>query len=417
VGLRLARAGAATIDLAGYRELNDRAADAEAEESGRLAYVAASRARTRLLLSGTIDPEKEIEPKELPLRRRSVLGVLIPELGITGEDGQVVRADAPSALPGVESGPFAPAPISVRVVGAGTESAAKLAYDLRGRGAAPETGGGRPPMLALAERGAAAARSLSYGALADYERCGYRFLAERVLRLGAGADPLPGDPEAAGRPSGMGFGRAVHELLEWSARNSWRQPEEDRVAVSLGREGFGGREAARAGEMVAAWTGSALLAGLVADGAGFRPEVPFRIGLGEETVIRGTIDLLVERPGLPPLFVDYKTDRVSGGDEPELSAAYEIQRLLYASAIAEACGSERVESAYCFLQSAGRPILGTHDAAEIAAGRERIGERVARIRGGDFAPAPSPGPSLCHDCPARARLCPYPPEQTMGSAA
>jgi ATP-dependent exoDNAse (exonuclease V) beta subunit len=324
VGLRLARAGAATIDLAGYRELNDRAADAEAEESGRLAYVAASRARTRLLLSGTFDPEKEIEPKELPLRRRSVLGVLIPELGVTGDDGQVVRAEAPSALPGVESGPFDPAPIAVRVVGAGAESAAKLAYDLRGRGAAPVAGGGRPPMLALAERGATAARSLSYAALADYERCGYRFLAERVLRLGAGADPLPGDPEAAGRPSGMGFGRAAHELLEWSARNSWRQPEADRVAAAVGREGFGDREAARAGEMIAAWTGSELLAGLVADGAAFRPEVPFRIGLGEETVIRGTIDLLVERPGLPPLFVDYKTDRVEPGTEPELSGAYEI---------------------------------------------------------------------------------------------
>ncbi|MFN8113056.1 MAG: UvrD-helicase domain-containing protein [Solirubrobacterales bacterium] len=415
VGLRLARAGAATIDLAGYRELNDRAADAEAEESGRLAYVAASRARSRLLLSGTIDPEKELEPKELPLRRRSVLGALMPELGVTGEDGQIVRAEAPSALPGVESGPFEPAPISVRVTGAGAETAARLAYDLRGRGTVPASGGGRPPMLALAERGAAAARSLSYAALADYERCGYRFLAERVLRLGAGADPLPGDPEAAGRPSGMGFGRAVHELLEWSARNSWRQPEPERIAAAVGREGFGDREAARAGEMIAAWTGSELLAGLVADDASFRPEVPFRIGLGEETVIRGTIDLLVERPGKPPLFVDYKTDRVDPGDEPELSGAYEIQRLLYASAIAEATGAERVESAYCFLQSAGRPVTGSHDAAEIAAGRERIGQRVARIRGGDFAPTPMPGPSLCHDCPARARLCPYPPEQTMGT--
>lgn len=417
VGLRLARAGAATIDLAGYRELNDRAADAEAEESGRLAYVAASRARSRLLLSGTIDPEKELEETDLPLRRRSVLGSLMPVLGVTGDDGQVVHADAPSALPGVEPGRFDPAPISVRVTGAGAESAAALGFDLRGRGTVAAGTGGRPPMLALAERGAAAARSLSYAALADYERCGYRFLAERVLRLGAGADPLPGDPEAAGRPSGMGFGRAVHELLEWSARNSWRQPEPDRVAAGVRREGFGDREAERAALMIGAWTASELLAGLVADGASFRPEVPFRIGLGEETVIRGTIDLIVERPGRPPLFVDYKTDRVDAGDEPALSSAYEIQRLLYAAAIAEATGAEVVDSAYCFLQAAASPVLGSHDAAAIAAGRERIGERVARIRGGDFAPTPSPGPALCRDCPARARLCPYPPEQTMGRAA
>jgi hypothetical protein len=215
----------------------------------------------------------------------------------------------------------------------------------------------------------------------------------------------------------MGFGRAVHELLEWSARNSWRRPDPDSIAGAVRREGFGDREAGRAEQLIAAWTESELLASLIAEGAGFRPEVPFRIGLGQETVIRGTIDLIVERPGRSPLFVDYKTDRVEPGEDPALSGAYEMQRLLYASAIAEATGAETVESAYCFLQAAGSPVLASHDAGEIAAGRERIAERVARIRGGDFAPSPDPGPALCHDCPARARLCPYPPEQTMGKAA
>jgi hypothetical protein len=134
-------------------------------------------------------------------------------------------------------------------------------------------------------------------------------------------------------------------------------------------------------------------------------------------VIRGTIDLLVERPGRPPMFVDYKTDRVDPGSGPELSSAYAMQRLLYAAAIAEATGAGLVESAYCFLQAPGRPILGSHDSAAIAAGRAEIEERVARIRGGEFSPTPSPGPSLCHSCPARARLCPHPPEKTMASSA
>ncbi len=65
-------------------------------------------------------------------------------------------------------------------------------------------------MLALSDRGTAAARSLSYAALADYGRCGYRFLAERVLRLGTDADlrvrqpgrgpSRVGDGLRAGRP-------------------------------------------------------------------------------------------------------------------------------------------------------------------------------------------------------------------------
>src|SRR4029079_2754624 len=147
------------------------------------------------------------------------------------------------------------------------------------------------------------------------------------------------------------------------------------------REGFGDREAGRAEQLIAAWTESELLASLIAEGAGFRPEVPFRIGLGQETVIRGTIDLIVERPGRSPLFVDYKTDRVEPGEDPALSGAYEMQRLLYASAIAEAMAAETVESAYCFLQAAGSPVLGSHDAGEIAAGPERIAERAGRSPG------------------------------------
>jgi hypothetical protein len=94
-----------------------------------------------------------------------------------------------------------------------------------------------------------------------------------------------------------------------------------------------------------------------------------------------------------------------------------MQRLLYAGAIAEATGAAEVESAYCFLQAADRPILAAHDESEIASGRAGIEERVASIRSGDFAPTPSPGPALCRDCPARARLCPYPPERTIGAAA
>jgi hypothetical protein len=144
--------------------------------------------------------------------------------------------------------------------------------------------------------------------------------------------------------------------------------------------------------------------------------VPFRLGLGERTVIRGTVDLLVERAGQPPLFVDYKTDRVEAGGDPLLPEAYELQRLLYAAAIAESTGADRVESVYCFLQAAERPVRASHDGEAIAAGRAAIEERVARIRAGDFSPTADPRPSLCHDCPARARLCPHPPELTMGAA-
>ncbi|MEZ5074336.1 MAG: UvrD-helicase domain-containing protein [Solirubrobacterales bacterium] len=412
IGLRLARAAASSIDLAGYRELNDAAADAEAEESSRLAYVATSRARSRLLLSGTVDPGKDLDDSELPLRRHSVLSRLLPALGASGEDGQIVSAAPAAVLPGVAADPPAAAPIVIRVNAPGTAAAKRLGLDRRDAGAAAGPAGGRPPMIALAERGTAAARSLSYAALADYGRCGYRFLAERVLRLGADTAIAGG---AAG-PSGMGFGRAVHELLEASARRSWQAPPPDEVAATMRREGFDEADAESAAALVAAWIGSDLLASLRSEQAELRPEVPFRVALGVDTVIRGTVDLLVTRRGRPPLFVDYKTDRVAPDDEPALPDAYELQRLLYAAAIAEATGAERVESAYCFLRAPGHPVLASHDAAAIAAGRARIEAEVARIRSGDFAPTAEPRPSLCHDCPARARLCPHPPELTLGGS-
>jgi len=416
IGLRLARAGAGPIDVAGYKQLNDEAADADAEESGRLVYVAASRARSRLLLSGLFDPDRDIAASERPRRQRTALGCLLPALGVDGTDGQLVTAPAPEVLPHVAEAAFAAAPIRIHVAGPGPEQAVALAFDARTARRPDGAGGGKPPMLAPAERGTAAARTLSYAALADYQRCGYRFLAERILRLGRedGAGGVA-DGDRSPRPGGLGFGRAVHALLEWSARSSWRPPPAENVAATLRREGFEHDAGDAASELVAGWLGSELLAGLCEAGAGFRPEVRFRIGLGGSTVIRGTIDLLVSRPGEPPLFVDYKTDPVAESGAT-LPAAYELQRLLYASAIAEATGSDEVTGVYSFLRAPAEPVVATLGPEAIAAGRLEIEALIARIRAGDFAPTADPGPSLCHDCPARARLCPHPPEQTMGSA-
>ena len=301
------------------------------------------------------DPDKDIVRSEKPRRGLTALGCLLPALGVDGEDGQILIAPAPDALAGIDSASFGPARIRVHVTGPGREQAARLAADDRAPRLSSGGGGGSPPMLALAERGTAAARTLSYAALADYRRCGYRFLAERVLQIGREGEATVASPEGPSppRPGGMGFGRAVHELLEWSARSSWRSPPEAIVAATLRREGFEPGVDASAAELVDGWLGSDLLAGLRDAEATFRPEVPFRIQLGAGTVIRGTIDLLVIRPGEPPMFVDYKTDSISAAG-PVLPPAYELQRFLYAAAIAESTGGDRVASAYCFLQAPAR---------------------------------------------------------------
>ncbi len=427
VGLRLARAGASTLTVEGFASITDAAAQSEAEEAGRLIYVAASRARRRLLLSGTFkEKEANGEPREHAAGDSTVWRLLLG-LGIV-DDGESSVLDLPLDPPAAREGVAArferPAirvrfnrPTDPGVV-------AELCADRRPAAAAPAPPpGGTPPMTVLARRGASAARSLSYAALSEYSRCGYRFLIERVLGLGSGETASVahggGGEDRAARADGsvarLGFGRAVHELLETAAARGWAPPAAVEVEATLARQGAAPGRSDDAAAMVGAWLRSELLAELRAAGARFRPELGFRLALGSGTLIRGTLDLLAEVEGEPPVLIDFKTDARTPDPGAGLPPEYEIQRALYARAVSEALGVDRVRSVYVFLRS-GESIGELLERADIAAGSERVDALVERIRSGDFAPTATPHRALCHDCPARRRLCPHPLELTGSEA-
>jgi hypothetical protein len=48
--------------------------------------------------------------------------------------------------------------------------------------------------------------------------------------------------------------------------------------------------------------------------------------------------------------------------------------------------------------------------------RAEIERLVAGVRGARFEVTATPHRALCHDCPARQRLCTHPPERTMAVA-
>ncbi|MCO5326554.1 MAG: PD-(D/E)XK nuclease family protein [Solirubrobacterales bacterium] len=207
----------------------------------------------------------------------------------------------------------------------------------------------------------------------------------------------------------MGFGRAVHELLEWSARNDWALPGEGIRAAALAREGADAGADARLTEMLEGWLSSPLLKELRGSGVVLRPEVGFRLTLEEGTILRGTLDLL----GGPDAdgaitVVDYKTDRLGGQAPARLRP--ELQRSLYAAAVAEATGATSVRTAYVFLEKPDEPVVTMLGPEQIAAGRERIEAVVARIRAATSRrraakPLPRlPGPA--------APVCPHPREVT-----
>jgi ATP-dependent exoDNAse (exonuclease V) beta subunit len=426
VGMQLRRLGSGAINLYDYAELCEEARARDSEEALRLFHVAATRARERLILSGVVKPEPGRETKpSTPVVER-----LVEALGVERDVDSAVAVMPPEPRPGLEAG-FPSSEIAVRVNLPSPERAAELRATRRAAAADRPLGEGPPP---LAERRPpiVPSRPLSYTAISAYEECPYRFYMERVLGLGERVRPLspiglqatnaPADERTlapSAREERTAQGAAVHALLEWSQANDWSEPSEDlalRHAVAAGLDPEATDTTALL-EPVRGWLDSDLREQIGAGATRVRAEVPILLGVGG-TVLRGSIDLLVEREDAPPLVVDYKTDRLNGSGPEEHAAHYETQRSIYALAVAEALAAPEVEVAYVFLDRPEQPVVTHLGQAEMEAGRERLAATIARVAAGEFPVAPEPNRSwsLCRGCPALGRLCSGPTDRDSGPA-
>jgi ATP-dependent exoDNAse (exonuclease V) beta subunit len=405
VGMQLRRLGSGSINLYDHAELSEEARRRDSEESLRLFHVAATRARRRLILSGVVKPEPGRERRPgTPVVER-----LVDALGAPRDADTELAVPPPQPRAGLD-GSFAPSRLAVRVNLPSPERAAELTA-LR-REAAPERplGVGPPPLI---ERRPpiVPARPLSYTAIAAYEECPYRFYMERVLGLSrpeAGDRGVPSSRYAeeryAAREERSARGAAVHALLEWSRANGWREPPAELAARQAAAEGLQDADLEELLEPVRGWLGSQLCRAI--DPAAARAEVPILLGIGG-SVLRGSIDLLVKGGGAPPLVIDYKTDRLDGADPVAHAARYEVQRAIYALAVAEAADVEEVEVAYVFLERPADPVATRLGGADLVAAEVMLEERIERIGDGEFTPAPAEDRSwsLCRGCPALSRLC------------
>ncbi len=412
VGVRLARFGAKAVPLYDYEDLVAEAERDEAAESCRLAYVAATRAEDHLILSGCYAPDKVADPvpdDELPAGT-PVSERLLRALSIEEPDDAIVELAAPRPRPGLDAR-FGPGRLAVEL-NRPEPNAFRALSRFAGSGGVPDSPPvGRPPLLTDLPPPEPAAGHLSYSALAGYGRCGYRFYAERVLGLPGldREDRAAADGEATGAARRFGFGNAVHALLEWSARHGWRAPSAELCEELLRAEGVAttARERRRASEMVDRWLGSDLCGELRDTRAPVRAEMPFLLPVGG-SVVRGAIDLLADTDE-GPLVVDYKTDSLAEATPEELVDRYAVQRRIYA--LAAAAGGP-VRTVFAFLDSGGYPVAAEHDASDLTDARSEIEELVAGVRAGRFAVTDSPHWALCHDCPARERLCSHDKELT-----
>jgi ATP-dependent helicase/nuclease subunit A len=373
VGMQLRRLGAAAVNLYDQRELVEEQQRREAEEELRLFHVAATRARERLILSGVVKPE----PGGNGSPGTPVIERIVDGFEIDRESGGTVVVPAPEPREGLEAS-FAPAELAVRVSRASPERAAELRTRRREAREAPDPGEGPPPLL---ERRPPAPprRPLSYTAIAAHEEAN---VAERGRTSDYIAPTSATAMEAEQGIEATARGVAVHELLEWSQAHGWAEPDIELAACHARAAGLA-LDPHRVDQLlldpVRAWLAAPLLRDRVAvEGASARAEVSLLLDLSG-TLLRGSIDLLVERAGSPPLVVDYKTDRLDGSSAEGRAAHYGVQRDIYALAVAEARDAAEVEVAYVFLERPDEPVITLLGREQIEAGRARVAAVVERI--------------------------------------
>ena len=368
-----------------YDAVRDAEDDAEEAERMRLYYVAMTRAIDRLIVSGSIDPDRR--------DARTPIGWVLGQLELDAlEEGDVVRDDArltlrvdryaeePEEQPKDEA---PPAQLTLFEAGGSTEAAPAVVPPL-------------PPLDPVAPPPAERVRRLSYSALALFERCPYRFYAERL----AGMRPVDGSGRIPGQ-AGMAaseIGDSVHRLLERVDLAAPAPPSLDQVLSWY--PAATADELTRIGSLVEAYCGSALAARL-AGLEGARSERPFAFE-HDGVLFHGVLDVLQLENGRA-LVVDFKSNllgELSPADVVE--AEYRLQRLVYALACFRA-GADQVEVVYQFLERPDDVVEATFGRGELPALEAELSAAVARIQAGAFPPRPSE--FACAGCPALDVVC------------
>jgi ATP-dependent exoDNAse (exonuclease V) beta subunit len=354
--------------------------EAEDEERLRLYYVAMTRAIDRLIVSGAVG-----DGRETPIRW--ILGRLDceAELRGSGEQFELERGDA-TFLVRVDRHAEAAQEAEPAHVSVLTREDGQLAlFDQLP--AAPAVRGYRLPELApVPQPPLHRVRRLSYSALALFERCSYRYYAERLAGL---RERRPEAGPGGGGLAATEIGDAVHRLLEL--------PAADLEAVRDWYPAVSGEELERIGDLVAAYRESELAAR--ADGA--RAELAFAFE-HDGVLVHGRFDLY-RREGDRALVVDYKTNAIGEHDPAEVvESEYTLQRLVYALACFRG-GAREVEVVYAFLERPDAPVSTVFGAGDVAALEQELSEAIARIDAAEFVPTPSE--FACSDCPALDVVC------------
>ena len=428
-GMRLAEPGTGRRESAlDYKALGDERFEAEAREERRLFYVAMTRARERLILSGAAKLDAWPAPGDSDARPPGGGPIVWIGPGVEQQPGVEVTFVGPEDVP---------APVEVVDDAVVREIELNAIHDA--------------PVAPDAPRAAPPVSTLSYSSLAEYQRCGYRFYAERVLRL----PPLPGQAgrgaggtgETVGAITPLDRGTLVHALLERLDFRRPVRPTEAMIAEAWARSGLsaalGADDGAQVAELVERFAAGDLCRRL-GRATAVRREARFRFLLGGGAtgggggatgggggataggggatggggvLIGGVFDVIAREPGGRTLVVDYKTDRLEGADPQALAdSSYSTQRLVYALAALRA-GATEVEVVHTFLERPQLPAVATFTRDQAPALETQLAALARGALAREFRVTDSPHRGVCDGCPAEGGLCSWPLEMTRREAA
>ena len=400
-GFKVAHPATGTrVSTESYKDVKEHRDRAEQAERLRLYYVAMTRAMERLIVSGSIGAPGDATD-ETPIGW--VLGRLQLEEAARSEAAGPVEVErgAATVLLRIDRGQPDPVPTSATELAAAgapmTETGQLALFEGSGEALPPPAPRLReltvvpePPLHRLSR--------LSYSALALFERCSYRYYAERVAGMRPAAWDASGDGD--GGLHATETGDAVHRLLERVDLARPAPPDGLRELVQSWYPAVGDAELEHVVRLVHAYCDSSL-ARRIAALTGVRVERPFAFEL-DGVLLNGRLDVLW-REGARAFVLDYKTNALDGRDPSEIvEGEYRAQRSVYALACLRA-GAEEVEVAYQFLEAPEAVVTATFTRADVESLEQELGSAIARIRDGDFRPTPSP--FACSGCPALDRVC------------
>lgn len=380
-----------------FKRIRETRAAAELEESKRLFYVACTRAREVLVLSGAGSFSKPpVENASAPVEwLRETLGGAAcgPE-----ESGRISVGQHECAVRCVDAAEWqAPAPHTYASPATGASSGMKPPP----RESAPTVtppGTGSPVWThALPDR-------MSYTDLSLYESCRLKFWALKVMRMNGVRSASDGDP--------LRLGSAVHAALEVCTPGCPPAPE---TLASLTRAfDLDEIQSAQLGEAALTMSGSPLAATLGSMDT-VRTEWPFAFSVDSAAgpfLMTGSIDAY-GRSGTHALVIDYKTG--SSGLPSELRDRYALQAQVYAlAALLDGCVEVRVSFVRPqVVDGEGHPQELSYDFSARDASRIEcdLGERYRDIAKGQFEPLQAWDQHTCAQCPIANGVCPRAPKQ------